>query len=122
MGLTLVTTNPTGTTMSVLRSLWFEEFTAVDDMGCPEDWKVSLHIANAGFGWEDCWIEMEDPKNSCGTSLNITQVRGIIEALNKFVKNYEWHEIHNCKWCGALLSECNQSADCLKSRETQNES
>ena len=98
--------------MSVLRSILFDQFAAVDEYGNQEGRESSLHIAFAGLSYHHCWIELDGPNGVAGTSLNIYQVRKLMAALNVFVSDYEWQKANRCPKCDELPATCGKYNDC----------
>lgn len=81
--------------MSILNSLYCEEFPSKDEYGGLNGWDIGLHIAFAGFSRDEVWLEMDEPNNTVGTLISVAQAKEIISALTKFINHYEMWESKN---------------------------
>jgi hypothetical protein len=91
MGLTLVITNQTGTTMSVLRSFICEQWPSIDVYGhLVENETSMIHIASSGLGDPQLYIGIEEwtaGKSELNAEINLTldQAKLVLEQIQKFV-------------------------------------
>lgn len=103
MGRNLVTTNRTGTTMSVLMSFIYKEFPARNEYDEPiENCVHSIHIAQSGWlGDALLHIKLEETYNgdnqtgnAVEINLTLEQARLVLENIKKFV-NYQTTRLDN---------------------------